>query len=65
MLLVISCQFQDRHSKGNQLPEVDTRQDWTLHEAWESSTQTFLSFSRAFDTCDPQDYPISVIIRSF
>ncbi|CAL8072115.1 unnamed protein product [Orchesella dallaii] len=51
--------FTDRHSVGDELPEIDTIQDWVLHKAWESHSHTFLSFSRAFDTCDPQDYVIT------
>lgn len=50
--------FTDRHAIGNQLPIEDTKQDWILHAAWESSTHTFLSFSRPFDTCDEHDIPI-------
>lgn len=44
--------FTDRHAIGNQLPVEDDSQDWTLHEAWERGSLTFLSFSRPFDTCD-------------
>lgn len=44
---------------GNQLPEEDASQDWVLHWASESDTHTYLSFSRDFDTCDAQDYPIT------
>lgn len=51
--------FTDRHAIANQLPEEDPSQDWTLLEARESESFTFLCFSRAFDTCDPQDYPIT------
>lgn len=52
--------FTDRYSMGNQMPEIDASQDWTLNDAWESATHTFLSFSRNLDTCDPDDYPITV-----
>lgn len=52
--------FTDRYSTGNQMPEIDASQDWTLNDAWESATHTFLSFSRKLDTCDPDDYPIGV-----
>lgn len=51
--------FTDRHAIGNQLPALDDIQDWTLHGAWENGDSTFLSFSRAFDTCDKEDYPIT------
>lgn len=52
--------FTDRYSIGNQMPELDERQDWKLNDAWESATHTFLSFSRLWDTCDQDDYPITV-----
>ncbi len=45
---------------GNQMPEEDPSQDWTLHSATEDGSCTVLTFSRVFDTCDPQDYPITV-----
>ncbi|CAL8076544.1 unnamed protein product [Orchesella dallaii] len=52
--------FTDRYAIGNQLPEIDESQDWTLHEAWERGGVTFLSFSRPFDTCDENhDLPIT------
>ncbi|CAL8141885.1 unnamed protein product [Orchesella dallaii] len=52
--------FTDRHAIGNQLPVIDTSQDWTLHTAWEKGNKTFLSFSRPFDTCDADhDLPIT------
>ncbi|CAL8068074.1 unnamed protein product [Orchesella dallaii] len=52
--------FSDRYAFGNQLPEIDKSQDWILHQALEEDNQTFLSFSRPFDTCDEdQDLPIT------
>ncbi|CAL8141888.1 unnamed protein product [Orchesella dallaii] len=52
--------FTDRHAIGNQLPVLDDSQDWTLHQAWENNTHTFLSFSRPFETCDEDhDLPIT------
>ncbi|CAL8068072.1 unnamed protein product [Orchesella dallaii] len=52
--------FSDRYAIGNQLPAIDDSQDWILHEALEEDNQTFLSFSRPFDTCDEdQDLPIT------
>ncbi|CAL8125826.1 unnamed protein product [Orchesella dallaii] len=51
--------FTDRYKVGNGRPVIDSRQDWTLHSSWENRTHTFLSFSRAFDTCDDQDYVIN------
>ncbi len=53
--------FSDRHAVNSQVPEEEESQDWKLGEARENRTHTFLSFSRDFDTCDPQDYnPIGV-----
>ncbi len=55
-----STYFADRYSIGNSLPEIDPSQDWKLHDAWERGNITFLSFSRAFDTCDEDhDLPIN------
>ncbi|ODN00878.1 DBH-like monooxygenase protein 2 [Orchesella cincta] len=52
--------FTDRHRLGNNgVPVVDSRQNWDLHSARENGTHTFLSFSRAFDTCDEQDHVIN------
>ncbi|CAL8068080.1 unnamed protein product [Orchesella dallaii] len=52
--------FSDRHAIGHQLPEIDESQDWNLISSWERENTTFLSFSRAFDTCDPDhDLPIT------
>ncbi|CAL8092490.1 unnamed protein product [Orchesella dallaii] len=46
--------FTDRFGTGRRLPEVDASQDWTLNDAWERGSRTFLSFSRPFDTCDSE-----------
>ncbi|CAL8068078.1 unnamed protein product [Orchesella dallaii] len=52
--------ISDRHAMGHQLPVQDEHQDWTLHAAWERGDLTFLSFSRAFETCDvAHDLPIT------
>lgn len=40
---------------------TDSRQDWTLISAIESSGYTNIQISRALDTCDPMDYHITVI----
>lgn len=50
---------KDAHVE-NREPEVDTQQNWKLLGAWEKGNRTYLSFSRPFDTCDPQDYAITV-----
>jgi len=53
--------FTDRHGTGRKMPEIDISQDWTLHDAWERNSRTFLSFSRPFETCDNEnDLPITV-----
>lgn len=52
--------FIDAHAVGNQMPVTDPSQNWKLHEVREDVFHTFLSFSRDFDTCDPQDYQITV-----
>ncbi|CAL8128851.1 unnamed protein product [Orchesella dallaii] len=45
---------------GSRVPERDASQDWILHTGLERNNQTFLSFSRKFETCDEeQDVPIS------
>jgi len=43
------------------MPKIDSHQDWTLIEAKENETTTYLKFSRLVNTCDKdEDYPISV-----
>lgn len=49
--------FGDYHTVKENKPILDQKQDWVLHAASESRTHTFLSFSRAFDTCDQNDIP--------
>lgn len=51
--------FSDYHAVGNQIPVLDPSQDWNLLSARENGSHTFLTFSRQFDTCDPQDYPVT------
>lgn len=51
--------FTDRHAIAQQQPIIDQQQNWVLHLAQENNTHTFLSFSRAFDTCDQNDVPIT------
>ncbi|ODM97625.1 DBH-like monooxygenase protein 1 [Orchesella cincta] len=43
------------------MPTMDKQQDWTLIEASENkeTSTTYLKFSRLFNTCDDEDYPIS------
>lgn len=54
--------FSDRHAIGHNLPVEDTSQDWTLHEAVELDSHTFLSFSRPFETCD-EDHDLSIEVN--
>lgn len=51
--------FGDYHGVGEQRPVPDASQDWKLISGNENGTHTMLSFYRAFDTCDLQDYPIT------
>lgn len=52
--------FSDRHGVGNREPREDASQDWVLHTARQTSSHTFLSFSRLLDTCDDKDHVINV-----
>jgi len=46
------------------MPQVDAQEDWTLLEATENGTWTYLKFSRLLYTCDEDgDYPITVISK--
>ncbi len=56
--------FSDRHAIANQLPVEDLSQDWSLHEAWERGSFTFLSFSRPFETCD-EDHDLPIHVSSY
>ena len=44
----------DRHAVGNNPPYLDTRQDVELVAGYENDTHTVVTFSRAWDTCDPE-----------
>ena len=45
----------DRHAVGNNVPYLDTSQDYHLISGYENDTHTVVTFSRAWDTCDDQD----------
>ena len=45
----------DRHAVGNNVPYLDTRQDYKVISGYENDTHTVVTFSRAWDTCDDQD----------
>lgn len=44
---------------------MDDQQDWELLNGYENGTHTIIQFSRKFDTCDHQDFPITVIYLLF
>ena len=48
----------DRHAVGNNVPYLDTVQDYSLHWGYENDTHTVVQFSRAWDTCDNEDMPL-------
>lgn len=54
-------ELKDVHITGNRSVRIDQQNDWKLIGAWEKGKRTYLSFTRAFDTCDDQDYPITVL----
>ena len=45
----------DRHAVGNNVPYLDTSQDYHLISGYENDTHTVVTFTRAWDTCDDQD----------
>lgn len=53
--------LQDRHATGQSLPVRDDHQDWVPLYVSENATHTTFIFTRAFDTCDGQDVPLTVI----
>lgn len=56
--------FKDYHSIDNSQPIEDLINNWSLEEAKQNETHTELYFSRKFDTCDNEDVPITVLIKS-
>lgn len=50
--------FQDRHSNGYSVPEVDIQQNYVLISLEERNGKTVMSVKRKFDTCDSQDNKI-------
>ncbi|XP_054708790.1 DBH-like monooxygenase protein 1 homolog [Uloborus diversus] len=51
--------LQDRYAHKNGLPLLDDQADWELLSGFENNTHTVLEVSRKFDTCDPQDFPVT------
>lgn len=52
--------FQDRYSTDNVEPTIDAKQDYKLLGGYETDTKTVLKFQRSYDTCDLQDWKITV-----
>ncbi|KAG8192031.1 hypothetical protein JTE90_025297 [Oedothorax gibbosus] len=50
--------FQDRHGKGNIMPDIDEHQNWDLVSGSENDTHTCLQFRRKLETCDKDDMNI-------
>lgn len=51
---------EDRWAPGYVTPNLDSKQDWTLHYAGQSSFETWCILSRALDTGDLQDRALEV-----
>ncbi|XP_060907402.1 DBH-like monooxygenase protein 2 homolog [Labrus mixtus] len=51
--------FQDYHATGNSMPLVDKQQSYTLLSVIESEGQTIMTFKRAIQSCDEQDFRIT------
>ncbi|XP_077992069.1 DBH-like monooxygenase protein 1 homolog [Glandiceps talaboti] len=47
--------FTDRFATSNSEPSIDNSQDYELIGGMETDTHTILTFSRQFETCDPDD----------
>jgi hypothetical protein len=52
--------FQDYHTVEHSAPVLDKSQDWTLLHGEENDFGTILKIARKLDTCDENDYKISV-----
>lgn len=53
--------FKDRHSEMNGFPPIDIHQDYELLEARENGTHTMLKIRRKLDTCDIEDFVLTVL----
>lgn len=51
---------QDYHATRNSMPLVDQQQSYTLLSLNESDGQTNITFQRAIQSCDEQDFHITV-----
>lgn len=52
--------LQDRHGIGEITPPLDDHPDWRPLHAHENDTHTVLVVARDINTCDPQDYLLTV-----
>ena len=57
--------LQDRYAQGNFLPAIDDENDWNPLYAMENETHTIVALQRDINTCDPQDFILTVSIISF
>lgn len=51
---------QDYHATGKTMPLVDQQQSYTLLSLNENDGQTNMTFQRAIQSCDEQDFHITV-----
>ena len=54
--------LQDRHAQGNFLPEIDDENHWNPLYAMENDTHTIIALRRDINTCDSQDFVLTVSI---
>jgi hypothetical protein len=52
--------LQDRYAGERDEPKEDPSQDCELLLGYENGTHTVIRFRRRYDTCDPNDYRITV-----
>ncbi|XP_031668913.1 DBH-like monooxygenase protein 2 homolog [Oncorhynchus kisutch] len=53
--------FMDYHATGNSFPLVDKKQSYTLLSLTEADGQTTMTFRRPIQSCDEEDFHITVI----
>lgn len=54
--------LQDRHGVGETTPPLDQKGDWRPLHARENATHTVLVVARAINTCDGQDFVLTVSV---
>lgn len=52
--------LQDRHGVGPEMPPEDEISDWRPLYARENDTHTMVVVARDVNTCDPDDYKLTV-----